>query len=78
VERHRRLTTEPEETMTDAPNEAGPTEEVIDAVTRLQQELDELMGGRDESSAVESLDNAVASLKEVEHRNVSSVQLVAL
>ncbi|WP_410670073.1 hypothetical protein [Amycolatopsis sp. cmx-4-68] len=64
--------------MTNTPNEPGPTEEVIDAVARLQQELDELMGGQDENSAVESLDNAVASLKEVEQRNVSSVQLVAL
>ena len=58
--------------------ESTPNEDVIDAVAQLQQELDTLMGQQEESSAVESLDNAVASLKEVEHRNVSSVQLVAL
>lgn len=45
---------------------------------QLQGELDALLGGQDAQKAVHSLDNAVASLKEVEQRNVSSVQLVAL
>jgi hypothetical protein len=45
---------------------------------QLQGELDALLGGQDAEKAVDSLDTAVASLKEVEYRNVSSVQLVAL
>jgi hypothetical protein len=49
-----------------------------DACDALQRELDMLLGGEDAEKAARSLDNAVASLREVEHRNVSTVQLVAL
>lgn len=52
--------------------------ELAATCARLQGELDALLGGQDAEKAVDSLDTAVASLKEVEHRNVSSVQLVAL
>jgi hypothetical protein len=61
--------------MTD---QAPVPEELADACARLQGELDAMLGKRDAEEAAGSLDNAVASLKEVEHRNVSSVQLVAL
>jgi hypothetical protein len=53
-------------------------EDLADACARLQGQLDAMLGARDAEHAVGSLDTAVASLKEVEHRNVSSVQLVAL
>ena len=52
--------------------------ELAAACDRLQAQLDVMLGKRDAEQAVGSLDSAVASLKEVEHRNVSSVQLVAL
>jgi hypothetical protein len=61
--------------MTD---QAPIPEELASACARLQGELDAMLGKRDAEEAVDSLDTAVASLKEVEHRNVSSVQLVAL
>ncbi|KOX14627.1 hypothetical protein ACWD6L_02580 [Micromonospora profundi] len=51
---------------------------LADSCAQLQGELDALLQGQDGQKAVDSLDNAVASLKEVEQRNVSSVQLVAL
>ncbi|HEU5268327.1 MAG TPA: hypothetical protein VFU36_00275 [Jatrophihabitans sp.] len=57
---------------------AAPQHGVADAVARLQAELAALMTGEGSRSAAESLDNAVASLREVEQRNVTSVQLVAL
>ena len=44
----------------------------------LQGELDAMIGASGSETAARSLDTAVASLKEVEQRNVSSVQLVAL
>ncbi|MFC9438722.1 hypothetical protein [Nocardia sp. NPDC057030] len=53
-------------------------EDLAAACARLQGELDAMLGTRDADEAVGSLDQAVASLKGVEHRNVSSVQLVAL
>jgi len=52
--------------------------ELAETCERLQQTLDAMLGMQDAQEAVGSLDSAVASLKEVEHRNVSSVQLVAL
>ena len=52
--------------------------ELADACAQLQNTLDAMLGTRDADEAVGSLDSAVASLREVEHRNVSSVQLVAL
>jgi hypothetical protein len=55
----------------------APTD-IVEACDLLQREMDALLGGSDGQSAVQSLDGAVASLKEVEQRNVSSVQLVAL
>ncbi|WBB78448.1 hypothetical protein O7606_19770 [Micromonospora sp. WMMD882] len=65
------------------PTSAEPTPAVdgaalADSCAQLQGELDALLLGQDTQRAVDSLDNAVASLKEVEQRNVSSVQLVAL
>ncbi|MFJ4677367.1 MULTISPECIES: hypothetical protein [unclassified Kitasatospora] len=63
------------------PDDTPRTEEQadLDAVcAELQGELDALMGGAGTDAAARSLDTAVASLKEVEQRNVSSVQLVAL
>jgi hypothetical protein len=60
------------------PETTGAPADVLDAVTHLQNELDALLGTRDTDAAVRSLDTAVASLKDVEHRNVASVQLVAL
>lgn len=48
------------------------------ACARLQGELDALLAAGDAEDAVTSLDSAVASLREVEQRNVSSIQLVAL
>ncbi|WP_433664305.1 hypothetical protein ACQPW1_20545 [Nocardia sp. CA-128927] len=53
-------------------------EDLATACARLQGELDAMLGKRDADEAVGSLDHAVASLKGVEQRNVSSVQLVAL
>jgi hypothetical protein len=61
-----------------APIAATPDAELQDACDALQRELDMLLGGEDAEKAVRSLDNAVASLREVEQRNVSTVQLVAL
>lgn len=61
--------------MTDQP---PAQEDLAAACARLQGELDDMLGKRDADAAVGSLDSAVASLKGVEHRNVSSVQLVAL
>jgi hypothetical protein len=52
--------------------------ELAEACERLQQTLDAMLGTQEAEEAVGSLDSAVASLKEVEHHNVSSVQLVAL
>lgn len=54
------------------------TERIVDECERLQGELDALLSGADGRSAAESLDAAVGSMKENEHNNVSSVQLVAL
>jgi hypothetical protein len=51
---------------------------VPEACEQLQAELDALLVACDGDAAVQSLDTAVASMKEVEQRNVSSVQLVAL
>ncbi|QFU91060.1 hypothetical protein [Amycolatopsis sp. YIM 10] len=48
------------------------------ACEQLQGELDSMLDAQAAEGAVGSFDTAVASLKEVEHRNVSSVQLVAL
>ena len=48
------------------------------ACARLQGELDALLADGDAEDAVASLSSAVASLREAEQRNVSSVQLVAL
>ncbi|MGH3842168.1 MAG: hypothetical protein ACRDS0_12090 [Pseudonocardiaceae bacterium] len=57
----------------------GPDQaELAGACEQLQSELDAMLGQQDAEKAIESLDTAVASLKEVEQRNVSSVQLVAL
>jgi hypothetical protein len=69
--------TDPEANITaamPAPDQA----ELAATCAQLQSELDALLSGQDAEKAVDSLDTAVASLKEVEHRNVSSVQLVAL
>ncbi|WP_374672600.1 hypothetical protein [Acidovorax temperans] len=53
--------------------------ELDDACVELQKELDALLGSnQDSEKAANSLDNAIASIKEVERRNVSTVQLVAL
>ena len=53
--------------------------ELDDACDALQKELDTLLrGNHDSEKAGISLDNAIASIKEVERRNVSTVQLVAL
>ncbi|KOV63450.1 hypothetical protein [Streptomyces sp. MMG1121] len=60
---------------------AAPQDESADLVAacaELQGELEALMGQSGPDAAARSLDTAVASLKEVEQRNVSSVQLVAL
>ncbi|GAB3478843.1 hypothetical protein [Amycolatopsis cihanbeyliensis] len=59
---------------------AGETEgaELAAACEQLQGELDEMLDSYAVDGAVDSLDTAVASFKEVEQRNVSSVQLVAL
>ena len=45
---------------------------------QLQGELDALLADGDTADTVTSLDSAVASLRETEQRNVSSIQLVAL
>jgi hypothetical protein len=60
--------------------ESGGAEqaEVAEACAQLQGELDALIGGLDSEAAVQSLDTAIGSLKDVEHQNVSTVQLVAL
>ena len=52
--------------------------DVADACARLQDELESLIGGLDSQNAAQSLDSAIASLKDVERENVSTVQLVAL
>ncbi|MDN3260520.1 hypothetical protein QWJ26_11980 [Streptomyces sp. CSDS2] len=52
--------------------------DLAEVCAELQGELDALIGAADSNAAARSLDTAVASLKEVEQRNVSSVQLVAL
>jgi hypothetical protein len=52
--------------------------DVVDACAQLQEELESLIGGLDSQSAAQSLDTAIASLKDVERENVSTVQLVAL
>ncbi|MFE3581723.1 TauD/TfdA family dioxygenase [Streptomyces vinaceus] len=57
---------------------AGGQEDLVAVCAELQGELDALIGGASGGAAARSLDTAVASLKEVEQRNVSSVQLVAL
>lgn len=69
--------------MTDQePTRAQPPEQekadLAAACAQLQGELDALLGGSDAEDAVASLESAVASLREAEQRNVSSVQLVAL
>lgn len=69
--------------MTDQePTRAQPPErekaDLAAACTQLQGELDALLANGDAEEAVASLDSAVASLREAEQRNVSSVQLVAL
>ncbi|KQV19524.1 MULTISPECIES: hypothetical protein [unclassified Kitasatospora] len=55
----------------------GEQADLVAVCAELQGELDALIGGSG-NAAAQSLDTAVASLKEVEQRNVSSVQLVAL
>jgi hypothetical protein len=57
---------------------AAEQAEVAEACAQLQDELDSLIGGLDSEAAVQSLDTAIGSLKDVEHQNVSTVQLVAL
>jgi hypothetical protein len=61
-----------------ASGDAATDPQLQDACDALQRELDMLLGGEDAEKAARSLDNAVASLREVEQRNVSTVQLVAL
>ena len=61
-----------------APTAAATDAQLQDACDALQRELDMLLGGEDAGKAARSLDNAVASLREVEQRKVSTVQLVAL
>ncbi|MFF8383050.1 hypothetical protein [Streptomyces kanasensis] len=64
-----------------AAEQAGQAAEQADLAAvcaELQGELDALMAGPGTNAAAQSLDTAVSSLKEVEQRNVSSVQLVAL
>ncbi|MBT2399357.1 TauD/TfdA family dioxygenase [Streptomyces sp. ISL-100] len=56
----------------------GEQADLVAVCAELQGELDALIGGTGSNAAAQSLDTAVASLKEVEQRNVSSVQLVAL
>ncbi|MFJ6798106.1 TauD/TfdA family dioxygenase [Streptomyces sp. NPDC091268] len=61
--------------------QAAPAEgqdDLVAVCAELQGELDALIAGTGGGAAAQSLDTAVASLKEVEQRNVSSVQLVAL
>jgi len=59
--------------------DSGPDRaDVVDACAQLQEELESLIGGLDSQSAAQSLDTAIASLKDVERENVSTVQLVAL
>jgi len=70
--------TEPEANVEAAMPAPGQAAELAATCAQLQSELDALLGSQDAEKAVDSLDTAVASLKEVEHRNVSSVQLVAL
>lgn len=69
--------------MTDQePTRAQPPQQekadLAAACAQLQGQLDALLADGDAEDAVASLDSAVASLREAEQRNVSSVQLVAL
>jgi hypothetical protein len=64
------------------PTRAQPPEhekaDLAAACAQLQGQLDALLADGDAEDAVASLDSAVASLREAEQRNVSSIQLVAL
>lgn len=57
---------------------AFTAEDIAIACDDLQRELDALLNGHDADKAVSSMGNAIVSIKEVEQRNVSTVQLVAL
>jgi hypothetical protein len=59
-------------------SEQSEQADLVAVCAELQGELDALMAGPGTNAAAQSLDTAVSSLKEVEQRNVSSVQLVAL
>jgi hypothetical protein len=48
------------------------------ACDRLQDELEAALGEQEDEDAASSLENAISSLRDVEQRNVSAVQLVAL
>lgn len=60
------------------PSAAAADTDLAAACAQLQGELDALLEGHDTEAAVASLDTAIASTREVEQHNVSSVQLVAL
>ncbi|MFD6425057.1 hypothetical protein [Streptomyces sp. NPDC060198] len=68
----------PVEAAEPAAVDGGEQADLVAVCAELQGELDALIGGSGTNAAAQSLDTAVASLKEVEQRNVSSVQLVAL
>jgi hypothetical protein len=72
--------TAPDQDTSAAPAQPSTADQSDLAATceRLQRQLEALISQQDAEAAVESLDAAVASLKQVEHQNVSSVQLVAL
>jgi len=71
------------DTMTDqesTPNQPSQQDkaDLAAVCAQLQGELDALLADGDTADTVTSLDSAVASLRETEQRNVSSIQLVAL
>lgn len=74
------MSTEEEITTGPAPAtaEEARTAALAETVERLQRELDALMDEQEGEDAGRSLEGAVASFRELQRRNVSSVQLVAL
>ncbi|KUH38190.1 MULTISPECIES: hypothetical protein [Streptomyces] len=70
--------TTPGEDAAEPTGQAAEQADLAAVCAELQGELDALMAGPGTNAAAQSLDTAVSSLKEVEQRNVSSVQLVAL
>lgn len=68
--------------MTDTENNNNPEDshksDLAAVCERLQGELDTLLDQQATSAGAESLDTAMSSFREVEQKNVSSIQLVAL